>query len=120
MTDHALFPEQRRRHRVFGGLNERQEHIFQWIAVVVVLLYVAGWAGAIRDAIDQQRETPPAARASTPAPTPTRQIAAQLLEPSAPTAVYITDAMLGFLNPLRGKSGEVRFTTLTPGAPIAK
>jgi uncharacterized protein YcbK (DUF882 family) len=33
--------------------------------------------------------------------------------------VFITDAMLGFLNPLRGESGEVRFTTITPGAKIA-
>ena len=36
MIDHGLFPAQRRRHRIFGGLNERQEHIFTWIAVVVV------------------------------------------------------------------------------------
>jgi uncharacterized protein YcbK (DUF882 family) len=28
--------------------------------------------------------------------------------------------MLGFLNPLRGASGKVRFTTITPGAPIVK
>ncbi len=128
MTDHALLPELRRRHRVFGGLNERQEHIFTWIAVVVVLLYVAGWDGAIREAIDQQREVARQAKeaglppppAPLPSPTPTRQIATELLEPSAPTAAYITDAMLGFLNPLRGASGKVRFTTITPGAPIAK
>ena len=56
MTDHGLFPAQRRRHRIFGGLNERQEHIFTWIAVVVVLLYVAAWVGAIADAVRQQRE----------------------------------------------------------------
>jgi uncharacterized protein YcbK (DUF882 family) len=56
---------------------------------------------------------------AVPIPTPTRQIASSLLEPAAPAAAYITDAMLGFLNPLRGASGEVRFTTVTPGAPIA-
>src|SRR5436190_3618474 len=80
---------------------------------------MAGWVGAIADAVRQQREVPPAAQATTPAPTPTQQIATQLLEPNAPTAAYITDAMLGFLNPLRGASGKVRFTTITPGAPIA-
>ena len=41
-----LFPTPRARHRIFGGLNERQELIFHWIAVVVVLLYVTGWIGA--------------------------------------------------------------------------
>ena len=115
----TLYPTAPRRARIFGGLTERQEHIFTWIAVVVVLLYATGWVGAIHDTIEQQREVPVVV-AAAPAPTPTRQIATALLEPSAPTAAYITDAMLGFLNPLRGASGKVRFTTLTPGAPIVK
>ena len=34
----SLFPRVQKRHRIFGGLNERQEHVFTWIAVVVVLL----------------------------------------------------------------------------------
>jgi uncharacterized protein YcbK (DUF882 family) len=115
-----LFPEPRKRHRIFRGLNERQEHIFTWIAVVVVLLWVTAWVGAITEAVRQEREMPPAAQAATPAPTPSRQIATQLLEPGPPTAAYVSDAMLGFLNPLRGASGKVRFTTITPGAPIAQ
>ena len=123
-----LFPRPKRRHRIFRGLNERQEHIFTWIAVAVALLYVAAWIGAIDDAIDQQREIARATReaglppppAPPPAATPTQQIASQLLEPGAPAAAFITDAMLGFLNPLRGASGKVRFTTLTPGSPIAR
>jgi uncharacterized protein YcbK (DUF882 family) len=108
------------RSRIFGGLTERQEHIFTWFAVVVVLLYATAWVGAVHDTIEQQREVPAPVAAATPAPTPTRQITSALLEPSAPTAAFITDAMLGFLNPLRGASGEVRFTTITPGAPIVK
>src|SRR2546426_406592 len=52
----ALFPQERRRHRIFGGLTERQEHIFTWIAVVVILLYITAWAGAIRIAFKQQKE----------------------------------------------------------------
>jgi len=115
-----VIPEPRKRHRIFRGLNERQEHIFTWIAVVVVLLWVAGWVGAITETVRQQREVPEAEQEATPAPTPTRQIATQLLEPKTPTAAYISDAMLGFLNPLRGASGKVRFTTITPGSPIAK
>lgn len=123
MDGHGLFPEPPQRHRVFGGLNERQEHIFTWIAVVVILLYVTGWVGAITDAVREHREMIAEAKAAglppPPAPpAPTQHIASQLLEPKAPTAVYITDAMLGFLAPLRGASGKVRFTTITPGAPI--
>src|SRR5207248_7819222 len=89
--------------------------------------YAAAWVGAIKEAIDQQREIAAeenaAGAATPPGPpptTPTRQIASQLLEPSTQTAPFITDAMLGFLNPLRGASGKVRFTTITPGAPIAR
>ena len=113
-----LFPTPTQRARIFGGLTAQQERVFTWIAAAVVLLYVGGWAGAIRNAVEQQRATAPPARSATPAPTPTRQIATALLEPSPPAAAYINDAMLGFLNPLRGASGRVRFTTLSPGAPI--
>jgi len=115
-----LFPKPRKRHRIFRGLNERQEHIFTWIAMVIVLLWVTAWVGAIAEAVRQQHEVPQATQEATPAPTPTRQIATHLLEPDAPSAAYITDAMLGFLNPLRGASGKVRFTTITPGSPIAR
>jgi len=86
---------------------------------------VTGWVGAITDAVREHREMIAEAKAAglPPPPTPsapTQHIASQLLEPKAPTAVYITDAMLGFLAPLRGASGKVRFTTITPGAPIVK
>ena len=120
MPTSPLFPKPRKRHRIFRGLNERQEHIFTWIAMVIVLLWVTAWVGAIAEAVRQQHEVPQAAQEATPAPTPTRQITTQLLEPDAPTTAYITDAMLGFLNPLRGASGKVRFTTITPGSPIAE
>jgi uncharacterized protein YcbK (DUF882 family) len=108
-----------RRHRIFGGLTERQEHIFTWIAVVVMLFYITAWAGAILIAFEQQKEAsvkgaPPPA---TPA-APTRQITSALLDSGAPTAAYINDAMLGFLGPLRGASGKVRFATRVPGSRI--
>ncbi len=111
------------RHRVFGGLNERQEFIFQWIGVVVVLLYVTAWAGALREVYDIHRQAIAEAKAThvppPPAPiAPTQQITAALSGNASSTA-YITDAMLGFLDPLRGASGKVKFTTRVPGAPIA-
>lgn len=133
MDGSQLFPTAKKRHRIFRGLNERQEHIFTWIAVVVILLFVAAWAGAVREAIRQQREiakqqaalAAEARRAGAPPPpppppaAPTRQITAALTQ-NAPTAAYLTDAMLTFLSPLRGESGKVRFATTTPGAPIVK
>ena len=110
------------RHRVFGGLNERQELIFHWIGVVVVLLYATAWFGALHDVYGIHREAIAAAKVANvpppPAPlAPTQQITAALAG-NAPSAAYITDAMLGFLNPLRGASGKVLFTTRVPGAPI--
>lgn len=124
MTDRGapLFPETPRRHRIHGGLNERQEHIFTWISVVVVLLFMTAWVGAIAE-IRRQRiaETPIAgAPAETPLapPPPAQQITSALLDPDAPTGAYINDAMLGFLNPLRGKSGKVHFAPALPGESV--
>lgn len=126
---HHLYPRVPVRHRIFGGLlTDRQEHIFRWVTIVLVLLYVTGWIGAIHDALEQRREVARSAKeagvklpapAVLPLPSPTQQIAAQIFQPQAPTTAYIDDAMLGFLNPLRGRSGKVFFTTLAPGAPIA-
>ena len=123
---------------MFGGLNARQKHIFNWITVVIVMLYVTGWIGAIHDVIEQRREIArigkeaearvpeakmPGVKAPVPAPPPplpATQIATQIFQPQAPTTAYIDDAMLGFLNPLRGRSGKVYFTTVTPGAQIGR
>ena len=119
---HHLPPPARKRHRIFGGLNERQEHIFTWIAVVVILLYVTGWIGAIHDTFEVQREIAREAKEAgvkLPPPPPPPPIATQIFQPDAPATAYIDDAMLGFLNPLRGRSGQVYFTTVTPGSPIA-
>jgi uncharacterized protein YcbK (DUF882 family) len=120
-SEAALYPEVRRRHRVFGGLTERQEHIFTWCAVVVVLLYVTAWVGAIAHMREVQRELIAQAKAThipAPAPpAPTQQIAAALSGKTSSTA-FIDDAMLEFLSPLRGESGKVEFTTRTPGQTI--
>jgi hypothetical protein len=121
----TLFPQTPLRHRVFGGLTERQEHIFTWIMVVVVLLYATAWFAAIHDLVVQQREIVRQAReagvkAPPPPPVvPTRQVTNAILDPAAPTNAYITDAMLNFLMPLRGESGKVFFTTRTGGAEVA-
>ena len=110
------------RHRVFGGLNDQQEFIFHWIGVVVVLLYGTAWFGALHNVYEIHRQTIETAKIThvppPPAPiAPTQQITAALTG-DAPSTAYITDAMLGFLDPLRGASGKVLFTTRVPGAPI--
>ena len=116
----ALFPHPRLR----SGLTEEEEHVFTWIAAIVILLYVAGWIGAISNIRREQAETAleqaiAAAGRPGPAPVaPTRQIATSILDSSAPTAAYITDAMMSYFNPLRGISGKVYFTTRTPGSAV--
>jgi uncharacterized protein YcbK (DUF882 family) len=126
VAEHHLYPRAQKRHRVFGGLrNAKQEHIFTWMTVIIVMLYITGWIGAIHDVIEQRREIARSAKEAgvklppPPPPLPTHQIATQIFQPQAPTTAYIDDAMLGFLNPLRGRSGKVFFTTVTPGAQIA-
>ena len=124
MHDNALPPVRVRRNRIFGGLTERQEHIFTWVAAVVVLLFMTAWVGAISNLVRDQREIAREAKlAKTNAPVPppvppSQQITAALTQPAAPTAAYISDAMLGFLTPLHGSSGKVYFATRTPGAAI--
>lgn len=115
MQEHALLPRPAQRHRIHEGLTERQEHIFTWISVVVILLFVTAWVGGLTDLGRQQRE---AARETATPTGPTQRITTALTQ-HAPTTAYINDAMLGFLNPLRGRSGKVYFTTLTPGMRIA-
>lgn len=121
-----LFPEPYKRHRIHGGLRtERQEHIFTWVAVVVVLLYATMWVGAVAEiyrirrtpvfGVDEHAELAPAPAA------PAGNITGRLFGPPAPTkTAYLTDAMLGFLHPLRGESGEVRFAPVLPGEEIAE
>ena len=123
MTEHALYPQDPRRSRIYRGLEtERQEHIFTWSAVVLVLLYATAWVGAIHDEVVMRRELMRQAKAAglkaPPIAAPTQQITAALTQPSVAPA-YLTDAMLNFIDPLRGASGKLRFTTITPGKTIA-
>ncbi|HEX7153134.1 MAG TPA: hypothetical protein VF618_16730 [Thermoanaerobaculia bacterium] len=118
-----LFPEAKRRHRVYRGLNERQEHIFTWIAVIVILLFMTAWVGGTIETTRLRRAAVAKAKATgqpvVMPPAPTRQITAALTEPGTPATAYINDALLGFLNPLRGESGELRFTPVLPGETVA-
>lgn len=101
-------------------MSERQEHIFHWVSIVVILLYITGWVGALME-IRRIRNEPVfgAAPANLPLPeSPAANITSQMFGPEAPKAAYLTDAMLGFLHPLRGESGEVRFAPVLPGQSV--
>jgi uncharacterized protein YcbK (DUF882 family) len=120
-----LYPEDLKRHRIHRGLvTDRQEHIFTWMAVIVVLLYATGWIGALvqMKRIEQtSREVLGEPEAHTTAPTPpTENITGRVFGPAQQKTAYLTDAMLSFLHPLRGESGEVRFAPALPGEPVAE
>jgi uncharacterized protein YcbK (DUF882 family) len=122
-----LFPETPKRHRIHRGLvTERQEHIFTWVSVVVVLLYATAWVAAI-DQMRREQNAPTtfgdpkvAVAAPKAAPdTPAADIVGNIFGPEAPKTPYLSDAMLAFLHPLRGESGAVRYAPVLPGEPIA-
>jgi hypothetical protein len=120
-----LFPEVPKRHRIHRGLvSERQEHIFTWIAVVVIVLYVTAWVGAIveiRRRVAEPAFGPPVSTAGTPAApaTPSQQITTKIFGPGVTQTPFLTEAMLAFLNPLRGESGALRYVPTLPGEPVA-
>ena len=118
-----LFPTAPKRHRIHRGLTERQEHIFTWMAVVVVLLYGTLWVQAITDTM-RLRDTPvPIANAEhtepiEPPPTPVQSLTS--IGPQLPKTESLSATMLGFLHPLRGNSGELRYAPVLPGSRVVQ
>lgn len=117
-----LFPEVPQRHRIHRGLTTaKQERIFNVIAAGVIALYVIAWVGAIVE-LHAQRKTvfgdPKIAAAAPAPPLPTTNITGAIFGPEKPNTPFLTDAMLGFLHPLRGESGELRFAPTLPGEKI--
>jgi uncharacterized protein YcbK (DUF882 family) len=122
-----LFPEVPKRHRIHRGLvSERQEHIFTWVAVVVVLLYATAWIGALVEKHRRAKEPvfgTPVAPVVAVAPTVAsvrENITGRIFGPEAPRTPFLTEAMLGFLHPLRGESGEVRYVPTLPGEQVVE
>lgn len=120
-----LFPEAPKRHRIHGGLRtERQEHIFTWMAVIVVLLYATLWVGAVVEVREaRNRPVPIAGGAHTepgaPPPSPVQSITRSVI-PEMPKPMFLSDAMLGFLHPLRGISGDLRYAPALPGSRLVQ
>jgi uncharacterized protein YcbK (DUF882 family) len=119
-----LFPETPRRHRIHRGLvTERQEHIFTWVSVVVVLLYATAWVAAIVQ-IRRERNAPTTfgdPRVAAQVPATATSITGAMFGPDAPAATpYLDDALLAFLDPLRGESGALHYAPVLPGHEVAK
>lgn len=101
------FPDRRPRIRPIG----RAERIFTAAAVVVLVLFTAGWSWSIAHARASGQ-----AGAVTPA---TAAITAALTNRSAPSVAYLTDAALTALAaPARGESGKLRVRIQPGGSPI--
>jgi uncharacterized protein YcbK (DUF882 family) len=119
-----LFPETPQRHRIHRGLvTARQEHIFNWVLVVVVLLYVTLWIATLIE-INRIRDTPVAVQEgeheepAAPPLSPVKSITTAVFAPEVPKPAYLTDSMLGFLHPLRGLSGDLRYAPALPGSRV--
>jgi uncharacterized protein YcbK (DUF882 family) len=120
-----LFPVPPKRHRIHGGLKtERQERIFTWASFVVILLYMGLWAAAIRQNSEIRNTPVPVAggeheEPAAPPPSPVRSIT-ESLTPSMPATSALSDAMLGFVHPLRGESGALRYAPALPGSVVVR
>jgi hypothetical protein len=94
------------------------------MAVVVVLLYATLWVAAIAE--NQEARNRPVAVApgehtepAEPPPSPVKSITTSVLH-EVPTPTYLSDAMLGFLHPLRGLSGDLRYAPALPGSRLVQ
>ena len=92
----------------------RAEKLFNAFSVVVLISFASGWSWSIANArtSEEVSSAPPGA---TPA---TSAITAGLTDGSAPTAAYVTGAMLDALMPLTGESGKLKASIRQAGGAI--
>lgn len=92
--------------------------------MVVVLLYATLWVAAVLEnrkirntpvpVVGGEHEEP-----AVPPRSPVKSIT-EGIAPDVPKASHLTDAMLGFVHPLRGKSGVLRFAPVLPGSRVVQ
>jgi hypothetical protein len=90
----------------------RFERFFNVFSVVVLLFFAVGWSWSIANA---RAAGIASATGATPA---TVAIANGLTDESAPSAAYLTGAMLDALMPLSGESGKLKASIRAPGSQI--
>lgn len=101
-----------------GGMSHRAERLFNRYSIVLVVLIGLGWSWSLATA-----------RSLLPLPGDGRTdglsrvtggIGAALTRPGAPTAAFVTDALLDAFVPLRGRSGRLLATIGPEGATIVE
>jgi hypothetical protein len=100
-----------------GGSESRRatttEKVIDNISILVFIVFAARLTWSIANARTKSDAGDPSS-ASRPA----RTISASLTDESAPTAAYVTGAMLEALMPLAGESGKLKAAIGSPGTPI--
>src|SRR5438067_9383165 len=100
-----------------GGSEPRRatttEKVFTIISVFILIVFAAGLSWSIANA-----KTKSDAGDLSATSRPARTITASLTDESAPTAAYVTGAMLEALMPLAGESGKLKAAIGSPGTPI--
>lgn len=111
-TPESLLAFPTSRVRGTGHKVGKKEHLFDTLSVLVLLLFAVGWSWSIAMARSRDRSNP-----ITPA---TGMVTAALTDPSAPSAAYLTGALLTALtSSLKGESGKLEARIAPLGASIA-
>jgi hypothetical protein len=101
-----------------GGMSRRAERLFNRYSIVVVIAIGLGWSWSLATARSLVEQSGRAR--SDGLSRVTGGIGAALTRPGAPTAAYVTDALLDAFVPLRGRSGRLLAAIGPEGAPILK
>jgi hypothetical protein len=108
-----------RSHWYRGGISRRAERLFNRYSIVLVIIIGLGWSWSLATARSLV-EHPGGARTEVLCRV-TGGIGAALTRHGAPTAAYVTDALLDALVvPLRGRSGRLLAAIGPEGAPILR
>ncbi len=97
-----------------AGMSRRAERLFNRYSIVLVVMIGLGWSWSLATA----RSLVPQPGRAEGLSRVTGGIGAALTRPGAPTAAYLTDALLDAFVPLRGRSGRLLATIGPEGAPI--
>jgi uncharacterized protein YcbK (DUF882 family) len=104
----------RARAPVRAGLTPRQESFVNWSLAALVTCLGFAWTVSVIHAyaLHEPGEALP--------PRPARAVGSSLTDPRAHAAAYLGDAGLGFLDPLRGRSGKLRAVFRAPREPVSE
>jgi uncharacterized protein YcbK (DUF882 family) len=114
VSQQALLPAPRKRR--WTGLSERQERVFRWTALTLIVVMMSGWTVSIVEVYARTIHGPEPG--TTVAPPVSRSLSSSILDSRSTTTAYIQDAALEFLDPLRGESGKLRAAFRVPGAQL--